>query len=86
MKPRGAVHEGTESSPGDALCRSLAIHTYLNPPNRRMTRTYGGEEGRTGDCSPYPDWSRKAKLPPAHRQLAYQDLSGLSDTDAYCHP
>jgi len=51
--PRG-IREGTESPPGDALCRMLG---YFTPSStRRMrTRMYGGEGGEDGYRPPYPD-------------------------------
>src|SRR5271167_1934517 len=59
--PRG-IQEGTESPSGDALCRKPG---YFTPSSTRRTAVCGPActvvwEGRTGDCPPYPDWSRLA--------------------------
>ena len=53
MKPRGASRKGPNRLLATHYAERLAIHTSLNPPNRRMrTRTYGGEGGEDRRLSP----------------------------------
>src|SRR5216683_3584271 len=64
VKPRGASRQGPNRLLATHSAASLAMHTSLNPPNRRMrTRMYGGEGGEDRRLSPLSRLSEAASTP-----------------------